>query len=484
MAYASSSMPYYVPQYTQISMQPLIYSPNQYSSHLMHVSPTAIDYNGSAFKSMNSWQHEQQYQQYAPINAFGSHPPPATQSPIATDNRCFKRYDRNMSYESQYSPPNSLDSSVSMSMENCVIDSKWNSQPNIEQLTVSDQSFARYNNESYISAVNPANTQPSMIEMKTTQLSPHQTQITHNISKDVNKKKKIRRPMNSFMLFAKRHRGQVHTLYPLCDNRTVSKILSETWYAMDPQKKEIYHKFATEMREEHFRLHPDFKWKTPNEQNSTSKPNNDQQCKSVFEELKPATDQNLTILSDMKIQSSTGQIDNLTNHLPITPSTDDSLSPINCVDMPNDPFPVESQPEFRLGPTPVQLGRYRNRTFGSSKTDSDSKKNQLTDSTASNDSKKIDADENLLLKNQSQFKERFQSLPEFDFTTYRMNKEWNTSPTSPSPSITYNTNSRKRTKSQQSTNEQNQAKRAIVGDRFFGPDFNLNNFKGNLFCLN
>ena len=44
------------------------------------------------------------------------------------------------------------------------------------------------------------------------------------------KKSRIRRPMNAFMIFSKRHRPMVHQQYPnITDNRTVSKILGE-WY--------------------------------------------------------------------------------------------------------------------------------------------------------------------------------------------------------------------------------------------------------------
>ena len=39
------------------------------------------------------------------------------------------------------------------------------------------------------------------------------------------KKDKIRRPMNAFMIFSKRHRPLVHQQNPNQDNRTVSKIL-------------------------------------------------------------------------------------------------------------------------------------------------------------------------------------------------------------------------------------------------------------------
>ncbi|CAJ0569079.1 unnamed protein product, partial [Mesorhabditis spiculigera] len=75
-------------------------------------------------------------------------------------------------------------------------------------------------------------------------------------------KDRIRRPMNAFMIFSKRHRPMVHMKYPNKDNRTVSKILGEWWYALPPEEKQTYHKMATEVKEQHFKAHPDWKWCT------------------------------------------------------------------------------------------------------------------------------------------------------------------------------------------------------------------------------
>ncbi|ENN80289.1 hypothetical protein YQE_03282, partial [Dendroctonus ponderosae] len=74
-----------------------------------------------------------------------------------------------------------------------------------------------------------------------------------------NNKERIRRPMNAFMIFSKRHRGLVHQRHPNQDNRTVSKILGEWWYALGPVEKKKYHELATEVKEAHFRAHPEWK---------------------------------------------------------------------------------------------------------------------------------------------------------------------------------------------------------------------------------
>uniref|UniRef100_A0A8R1HPK6 HMG box domain-containing protein n=1 Tax=Caenorhabditis japonica TaxID=281687 RepID=A0A8R1HPK6_CAEJA len=72
----------------------------------------------------------------------------------------------------------------------------------------------------------------------------------------------VRRPMNAFMIFSKRHRPLVHQKYPNKDNRTVSKILGEWWYSLAPDQKAEYHKLATQVKEAHFKAHPDWKWST------------------------------------------------------------------------------------------------------------------------------------------------------------------------------------------------------------------------------
>ncbi|XP_029031928.2 putative transcription factor capicua isoform X3 [Osmia bicornis bicornis] len=73
-------------------------------------------------------------------------------------------------------------------------------------------------------------------------------------------KDRIRRPMNAFMIFSKRHRAVVHQRHPNQDNRTVSKILGEWWYALGSEEKQKYHDLASEVKEAHFKAHPDWKW--------------------------------------------------------------------------------------------------------------------------------------------------------------------------------------------------------------------------------
>lgn len=66
--------------------------------------------------------------------------------------------------------------------------------------------------------------------------------------------------MNAFMIFSKRHRKIVHEKHPNQDNRTVSKILGEWWYALGSGEKMQYHELASEVKEAHFRAYPEWKW--------------------------------------------------------------------------------------------------------------------------------------------------------------------------------------------------------------------------------
>lgn len=114
--------------------------------------------------------------------------------------------------------------------------------------------------------------------------------------------------MNAFMIFSKRHRALVHQRHPNQDNRTVSKILGEWWYALGPKEKQKYHDLAfqvhrcilkpitrvihtlcachdvllqvffahaisfsmSQVKEAHFKAHPDWKWCNKDRKKSSS----------------------------------------------------------------------------------------------------------------------------------------------------------------------------------------------------------------------
>lgn len=64
--------------------------------------------------------------------------------------------------------------------------------------------------------------------------------------------------MNAFMIFSKRHRHLVHQRHPNQDNRTVSKILGEWWYALGPNEKQKYNELANQVKAEITQLAADF----------------------------------------------------------------------------------------------------------------------------------------------------------------------------------------------------------------------------------
>ncbi|KAK5984882.1 hypothetical protein GCK32_007175 [Trichostrongylus colubriformis] len=81
--------------------------------------------------------------------------------------------------------------------------------------------------------------------------------------------------MNAFMIFSKRHRPMVHSKYPNRDNRTVSKILGEWWYALGSDEKQLYHKLATQVKEAHFKAYPNWKWCTRDRKTRSEKTHSD-----------------------------------------------------------------------------------------------------------------------------------------------------------------------------------------------------------------
>jgi hypothetical protein len=76
--------------------------------------------------------------------------------------------------------------------------------------------------------------------------------------------------MNAFMIFSQRYRPIVHSQHPNSDNRAVSKILGEKWYSLNQDEKKKYHEIATQLKQEHFKLHPEWKWRNKEKPTTTS----------------------------------------------------------------------------------------------------------------------------------------------------------------------------------------------------------------------
>ncbi|XP_029471188.1 HMG box-containing protein 1 isoform X2 [Rhinatrema bivittatum] len=71
---------------------------------------------------------------------------------------------------------------------------------------------------------------------------------------------KCKRPMNAFMLFAKKYRVEYTQMYPGKDNRAISVILGDRWKKMKNEERKMYTLEAKALAEEQKRLNPDC-WK-------------------------------------------------------------------------------------------------------------------------------------------------------------------------------------------------------------------------------
>ncbi|KAF7257049.1 hypothetical protein EG68_04607 [Paragonimus skrjabini miyazakii] len=85
----------------------------------------------------------------------------------------------------------------------------------------------------------------------------------------------VRRPMNAFIIFSMRHRGEVLRLYPTMDNRVASQILGEWWYKLGAADRAPYQKLARELKAAHFQYHPNWKWSTKERRKSVPLTNAD-----------------------------------------------------------------------------------------------------------------------------------------------------------------------------------------------------------------
>ncbi|CAB3400166.1 unnamed protein product [Caenorhabditis bovis] len=150
----------------------------------------------------------------------------------------------------------------------------------------------------------------------------------------------IRRPMNAFMIFSKRHRPMVHLKFPNCDNRTVSKILGEWWYSIPPDLKAEYHVLASQVKEAHIKAHPDWKWSNqPRKSKTVSNSPASTHAKSqvfdfdfqVADELAKSCAEGLTVL---------------TPNTPISPSMQTSTPSIAPSPMVFTPTPLTLDYEF------------------------------------------------------------------------------------------------------------------------------------------
>lgn len=91
--------------------------------------------------------------------------------------------------------------------------------------------------------------------------SPAKRSNTHQFTK---------RPMNAFMLFAKRFRLEITQAHPGKDNRAISVILGDKWKAMKQEDRREYVIQAKLLADEHKRVNPDC-WKRKRNSEGSSK---------------------------------------------------------------------------------------------------------------------------------------------------------------------------------------------------------------------
>ncbi|ELT97000.1 hypothetical protein CAPTEDRAFT_39110, partial [Capitella teleta] len=81
----------------------------------------------------------------------------------------------------------------------------------------------------------------------------------------------MRRPMNAFLIFCKRHRSLVREQNPHLDNRTVTRILGDLWANLAPDEKSCYINLAKQYKEAFLKANPDYKWFNHDKQGTGSK---------------------------------------------------------------------------------------------------------------------------------------------------------------------------------------------------------------------
>ncbi|KAJ0012478.1 hypothetical protein NQD34_016812 [Periophthalmus magnuspinnatus] len=89
---------------------------------------------------------------------------------------------------------------------------------------------------------------------------PNRGQNTEPPGSNVATSSKSKRPMNAFMLFAKKYRVQYTQMYPGKDNRAISVLLGERWKKLCSEERRIFTVQAKALADEQRRINPDC-WK-------------------------------------------------------------------------------------------------------------------------------------------------------------------------------------------------------------------------------
>uniref|UniRef100_A0A8C4QSR2 Sex-determining region Y protein n=2 Tax=Eptatretus burgeri TaxID=7764 RepID=A0A8C4QSR2_EPTBU len=81
------------------------------------------------------------------------------------------------------------------------------------------------------------------------------------------RKGRIKRPMNAFMVFAQSHRRQMANALPTFDNASVSKALGEVWHSLREDLKRPYYQEARRLEEKQRKLFPDWVYRPTRKHN-------------------------------------------------------------------------------------------------------------------------------------------------------------------------------------------------------------------------
>lgn len=175
--------------------------------------------------------------------------------------------------------------------------------------------------------------------------------------------------------------------------------------------------------------------------------------------------------------------------LPITPSpTEASQSPKNYFESKTHSSTIleeEPMPKFELAPTPAQLGLRRsknkmkqNNVLNAIDTSVTTEKSQVGSNVQKN---------NVEISNTSvefNFKERFRTLPQFDYDNYTSPTQWPPCNQWMQSMDNLNEPQTKRYATEvnsvtySSQNNSDLSQRNLIGNHFFGPDFNVAQFNG------
>jgi len=99
--------------------------------------------------------------------------------------------------------------------------------------------------------------------------------IKLNAEQQISKKSKVKRPMNSFMLFSNEMRPILQSIHPDSTNNDISKLLGNIWKSMSADLKRPYMDRAAKIKAEFSTQHPDFTYSNRGQRRKVKKRKHD-----------------------------------------------------------------------------------------------------------------------------------------------------------------------------------------------------------------